>query len=382
MSVPEEVKWCGRILLILLVALGMGCEERLTELPKPLQKSARQQYQRSLEKEYGAIISQTYERKARAALRDSVLIQPPYEEYGRVDSFRMEAMSYRLSLEWGQALRVEWGSEVPLLVEAFPADRLEKPGYQSERGDTAAWIEVPYDGDFVLRVQPEWRHAGDYRLRILVEGAYDFPVEGRDNRAIWSKWGDPRDGGKRKHEGIDIFAKRGTPVRAVAEGRVNRVTNGGRGGKTVWLSDERNGYNWYYAHLDSQYVEAGTWVDQGAILGTVGNTGNAAKTKPHLHFGMYLNGRGARDPEPFVRYYKTRFPNLVASAAWAGRYARVRSSTSTLRTQPARRSEPKETLLRGTRLRILGATGSYLRVRTPGGRVGFVTASTVRPDEP
>ena len=56
----------------------------------------------------------------------------------------------------------------------------------------------------------------------------------------------------------------------------------------------------YYAHLDQQLVSPGERVNAGEIVGTVGNTGNARTTAPHLHFGIYAVGRGAIDPYWFI----------------------------------------------------------------------------------
>ena len=126
-----------------------------------------------------------------------------------------------------------------------------------------------------------------------------FPVAGKKAR-VGSFWGAVRDGGARKHEGIDIFAPRHTPVVAVKAGIVTTVSNGGRGGKTVWLKSLTDGFTYYYAHLQKQTVKAGQYVKQGEVLGTVGNTGNAKLTPPHLHFGMY-SFRGAVDPLPYVK---------------------------------------------------------------------------------
>jgi hypothetical protein len=55
----------------------------------------------------------------------------------------------------------------------------------------------------------------------------------------------------------------------------------------------------YYAHLDEQLVREGQIVNKGDVIGLVGNTGNAEKTSPHLHFGVYVQG-GPVDPLPFV----------------------------------------------------------------------------------
>lgn len=113
-----------------------------------------------------------------------------------------------------------------------------------------------------------------------------FPVKGRGLGDIVSYFGDPRAGGKRKHEGVDIAAPRGTAVLAVADGIVDKVKEGGSGGRQVWLVLD-NGWEVYYAHLNTQLVKQGDLVKAGDLIGTVGNTGNAINAGPHLHFCLY-----------------------------------------------------------------------------------------------
>ncbi len=130
-----------------------------------------------------------------------------------------------------------------------------------------------------------------------------FPVLGKSRSHIISNFGDPRDNGARIHEGIDISAKRGTPVLSVSKGKVVSVKEAGLGGKQVWVHDKKRDYIYYYAHLDSQLVVEGDDVVEGDELGTVGTTGNAKGTIPHLHFGVYENSwfsRSTVDPLPLM----------------------------------------------------------------------------------
>lgn len=125
-----------------------------------------------------------------------------------------------------------------------------------------------------------------------------FPVSGKAN--IGSYWGDSRDGGDRRHEGIDIFATRGTAVVAVTDGYVLDVAIDAIGGKTVTIQSDDYSWRSYYAHLDEQTVRPGQLVKKGQLIGTVGNTGNARTTPAHLHFGIY-EPAGAIDPLPYVK---------------------------------------------------------------------------------
>jgi len=166
-------------------------------------------------------------------------------------------------------------------------------------------IDVVDDGDYVLRVQPELAAAGGYAVQIGAAPLLDFPVQHHDARAIWSGFGAERDGGRRAHRGVDIFAARGTPVVAATDAWVVRVETTRVGGNVVWLQPLFGTVRLYYAHLDQQWVNSGEFVLAGQPLGAVGNTGNAITTPPHLHFGVYVRKPGvrggARDPAGFLR---------------------------------------------------------------------------------
>lgn len=160
---------------------------------------------------------------------------------------------------------------------------------------------VSLSGDYRIVLQPELFARVEYSLAIATGGSLPFPVETASQRDIGSSFGAPRDGGAREHHGVDIFAERGTPVRAVIDGHI-RTGTGGIGGNHVWLSGGMLGLGaarYYYAHLDSFAIESGDRVKKGEILGYVGNTGNASTTPPHLHFGIYSGG--PVDPAPFLK---------------------------------------------------------------------------------
>ena len=128
-----------------------------------------------------------------------------------------------------------------------------------------------------------------------------YPVWGKKSN-VGSFWGDVRDGGKRKHRGIDIFAKKGTPVIAICDGVIISRGNTPRGGKTLWMQAAGHAMTVYYAHLDEHKARVGQIVKKGEIIGTVGNTGNARTTPPHLHFGIYTWLGTAINPLPYVKH--------------------------------------------------------------------------------
>jgi len=126
-----------------------------------------------------------------------------------------------------------------------------------------------------------------------------FPVAGKKSN-IGSFWGARRDGGRRKHKGIDIFAKKGTPVVAISDGIITTRDNTPIGGRTLWLKSANHTFTAYYAHLDKQKVKEGQFVRKGQVIGTIGNTGNARTTPSHLHFGIYT-AKGPVNPLPYVK---------------------------------------------------------------------------------
>lgn len=137
------------------------------------------------------------------------------------------------------------------------------------------------------------------RLRSQeLQAPLTVPVRGVRPSALRDTWGAARSGG-RKHEGIDIFAPCGRPVVSATEGVVFSVGTNRLGGQVVWVLGPR--WSWhYYAHL-SRYGEVGRgdYVQSGEVLGYVGNTGNAAGTPCHLHYGIYREG-GAINPYPLL----------------------------------------------------------------------------------
>ncbi|EEF26132.1 conserved hypothetical protein [Ricinus communis] len=143
------------------------------------------------------------------------------------------------------------------------------------------------------------------------------PVAGVKPAQLADTWGGARSGGRR-HEGIDIFAKRGTPVLSSTEGIVLRVGTNRLGGQVVWVLGP-GGQRHYYAHLERYGdVRAGMRVRTGSILGYVGNTGNAATTPPHLHYGIYTAG-GAINPYPLLKGDARHSPTRARLFDYTGR---------------------------------------------------------------
>ncbi|KRG15273.1 peptidase M23 [Virgibacillus soli] len=141
-----------------------------------------------------------------------------------------------------------------------------------------------------------------------------FPLPKGYNYTYKNTWGDRRGwGGRRIHEGTDIFAGYGTPVRAIAYGVVELKGWNKYGGWRVGIRDVNNTYH-YYAHLNgfSKDLKIGDVVKPGDVIGSVGSSGygppgTSGKFPPHLHFGMYKDN-GIRewsfDPFPHLKIWE------------------------------------------------------------------------------
>ncbi|HET7609257.1 MAG TPA: M23 family metallopeptidase [Gammaproteobacteria bacterium] len=248
------------------------------------------------------------------AAADRALLQPqairlPFGKSGEQASGET-ANGYAFSVPVGRRITVNVSADGvspdELFVDVFRAGA----GAQRERvagtipggGAVPVVVEVVDGGDYVLRVQPVLGAAARYDVAIESRPLLAFPVRGVDGRAIWSGFGAERDGGRRAHRGVDIFAPRGTPVLAATDGFVTRVETTRVGGNVIWMQPLFGNLRLYYAHLNEQWVEPGDFVLTGQPLGAVGNTGNAVTTPPHLHFGVYVRRRGgAQDPAEFLR---------------------------------------------------------------------------------
>ena len=125
-----------------------------------------------------------------------------------------------------------------------------------------------------------------------------FPIAGPTQFS--DDWLAARAGG-RLHEGIDLFATRGTPAVAIADGTLFRVGWNRLGGWRLWLRDNA-GTEYYYAHLESfaTTTREGARVAAGSVIGYVGDSGDAKGTSPHVHFEIHPGGGGPVRPYPLV----------------------------------------------------------------------------------
>ena len=366
-------------LFVVLVLLA-GCSRRNTVGSLFSALSPHERYEKSLRSADldQTTLGQTWLTAAARSLHDTLVVTLPFREVGYFVANQPRAAAFRYPVRTGQ--RIEVTVRTPSPASLF-LDVLEVTNDTTFRAVASAdstlqlSYEVERDGLHVLRLQSELLKNLSYELTVAAKPSLGFPVAGQSSRAVGSFFGAPRDGGARSHQGVDIFAPRGTPVVAASDGVVSSRTSSRLGGKVVWL--KTHGMNQYYAHLDSQAVRPAQRVRAGDTLGWVGNTGNARFTPPHLHFGVYRFGRGAIDPFPFVDNVAPE-PRLVETdTALLKRPARVSAAAANLREAPTTRSAVVGTHGQHTLLRLLGTSGKWFRAELPGGQRGYLHESLV-----
>jgi murein DD-endopeptidase MepM/ murein hydrolase activator NlpD len=259
---------------------------------------------------------------ADAALRVPAEAASPMRVEGVLAATPAAAASYAWTLRRGRRLSLafrfdgEAGAEVFADVFAIEGDGQPPRRVASlEPGRSTLVVDVPRDARYVLRLQPELLRGARFAVAQRTLASLPFPIAGNTPPGPRSDFGAVRDAGRRSHEGVDLFAPRGTPVVAVAAGLARASTNR-LGGNVVWLHAPAASRTFYYAHLDRWAIDGWRYVRPGDVLGYVGTTGNARTTPPHLHFGIYSGG--AIDPWPFVRP-DDAVPGYGARAAISGR---------------------------------------------------------------
>lgn len=316
------------------------------------------------------------------ALRDSLTITLPFKETGYFAANKPSAISYRLSVKRGQRLvigtEIKSTQPVRVFIDVFElstsSGRNLRHVATADTNTASLSYEVEEDQIHLIRLQPELLTSGNYTINITREPTLAFPIPGKNSKQIGSLWGVPRDGGARRHEGVDIFAKKGSPVIAATNGYIRATNENNLGGKVVWLSDENRNQVLYYAHLDSQLVRGGERVEIGDTIGLVGNTGNARTTAPHLHFGIYRSGIGAFDPFPALQMASEEPQSVIADMKRLATWARVGVKKASIRMSP----DPKAALLvelgQHMPVYITGGAGNWYKVKLPNELTGYISS--------
>jgi len=307
------------------------------------------------------------------ALKDSIAVSLPFTEAGFFESAKPQARAYRFRVHAGQVLTIS-GKIKTLFPARLFADLFvwKEDRWQSlVHADSGLNLVQEFSKEEVclLRIQPELLSDTWYALTITTHPALINPVKGATNKSIGSFYGNARDEGKRSHEGVDIFASRGTPVIAPADGMVYSVGTNNLGGKVIWLYDLQRGQTYYFAHLDSQWVSMSMNIKQGDTLGQVGNTGNARSTAPHLHFGIYRNG--SLDPLHYIQTTSS-ISSMLLDTSLDGRAYKIASKEILLHAAPETKSPVLYRFPKDTYLKKLATSKNWSRVLLPEGQQAYV----------
>jgi murein DD-endopeptidase MepM/ murein hydrolase activator NlpD len=355
------------------IILFMGCKG--TNIQKILGTSnPYEQYRtflQSPEFENAAIVREWIQ-AGEIELSSPLEINLPYQEISHFEKNQPQAIFMEFGTKEGQLISIQVdlisNPDSKFFIDLYESGQSDSKSIQFAKDTNRLEFQVRNSGRLGIRIQPELFQGGLVEISIQQNPTLAFPISGKNHRAITSFFGVQRDGGRRIHEGVDVFAPRGTPVTAVSPGRVTRVGVNNLGGKTVSVS--HNGYSHYYAHLDSQLVKTGQNINLGDTLGTVGNTGNAITTAPHLHFGIYR--RGAVDPYPFFETVTLSSSHSVADSTHLGHYARVQVVNANLRTQPNTQATIAQNLSQNEIFKLQAKINEWYRVSLLDGTSGYI----------
>lgn len=359
--------------LIAITVLISACEGGIKKIF--VNKSARESYADKLHK-ISSLKATQWKNAGIYSLEHPLELSEPYSESIRFTGNTTDVVAWRIHVKGGQQLTVtgtggssssrpvyadlfevtEASANTAITMATLPAEEILKPSLT--------------DKIFLLRLQPELGDTSLFSLSIELRPLLRHPIDSNIKSNIGSFWGADRDGGKRNHEGIDIFAKKGSPAVAVANGTVTRVNETAIGGKVVWLRPAGQAFSVYYAHLDSQLVTPGQTVEAGQAIGLVGNTGNARTTAAHLHFGIYGFG-GAVDPLYFIK----------STTAVSTAYKELQSNWYRLSANASLYPAPGESrpLSSGKSLviRTLATSSKYYRILLPDSTQAYIPSASL-----
>lgn len=367
--------------LCLLIFLSIISCKQVQKVSDAITKpSAREIFERNLKANDS--IYQFYLQRYTQAKSNRLQLKLPTVVATYSDSLEFPILAYTIALERGERFKIESpikADSLQLSIDLFEIynDSVvsSKPIAANDPKQNILEFDVLKSSKYKVVIFPNQKKTSSFDITLYSEPTLEFPVSGKGNRDIQSFWGADRAGGKRLHKGIDIFAKRGTPVIAATDGYIYNTGNRGLGGKQVWLRDGIFGHSLYYAHLDSIVVASGDRAKRGDTLGFVGITGNARTTTPHLHFGIYTSA-GAIDPLPFVRISapveikeNTLFINGLTQL-----------NVNELRSGAGVKSEKIQELPTRIPVKILGKTALWFHLKMKDSVEGFMHESLVKED--
>ena len=124
----------------------------------------------------------------------------------------------------------------------------------------------------------------------IISSSFQAPLKGSyENSGDYSP-NAPTDFRHKSHKGVDLRAPGGSSVYPITEGIVSNIGSGSSGGNMVYIQHPNN-IKTYSAHLGTIKVHKGDKVTKDTIIGTVGDSGNAKGTAPHVHFQVWQDGQ-------------------------------------------------------------------------------------------
>ncbi|MFQ3544769.1 M23 family metallopeptidase [Halobacillus rhizosphaerae] len=293
-----------------------------------------------------SVVQADQESSARMALykKTSALTDIPWEYIAAVDQYERQIHTNRKE---GRVTAIEpdpmfWtgsAGEMPAAIfpEGWGADGNGDQKVQINNDEDVLWSMASYIKSFGttpddIKIALWNYYKRDLTVQTIVNTAEvfkkfqtvsltkrDFPVPTQTNYSYKNTWGDARGfGGRRIHEGTDIFANYGVPVKSTTYGVIEMKGWNKFGGWRIGIRDIYNIYH-YYAHLNGfkEGMKIGDVVQPGDVIGSVGASGygppgTSGKFPPHLHYGMYQdNGKNewSFDPYPYLRKWERMAKN-------------------------------------------------------------------------
>jgi len=389
-SLNKKLAYGSFCFILIISVFYLSCNKEI--VPKPYRPSiAHEAYRLSLEQAGLAETSLGKDWIAASinALRRPVEIALPFKEAFYIDSTSAFALAYQFNVLRGQRIEMDVNIDsrqpIRLFIDLFRVTGdSTKPWIQvasADENEKRFEFEPRRDAQYIARLQSELLRGGRCNVTIRKMASLAFPVPKRNKKSILSFFGDPRDGGRREHHGVDIFASRHTPIIAPARAQVRHVGESGIGGHVIWLWDSKRLLYYYFAHLQSDRVEKNTWVDAGQTIGTIGNSGNARTTSPHLHFGIYASGSGPVDPYYFITKTDSIPDDISADLETVGKWVRSKSNALKLMSSGGSHLNHFPSLKRHSAMKVLAAAKNMYRVSLPDGFSGYIEAQVVEPME-
>ncbi|RMA65789.1 M23 family metallopeptidase [Ulvibacter antarcticus] len=361
------------IFFLLLSITYFSCDQIQNATDVVTKPDARDLYKRQFEKRDSSLLR--WKKAYEYAKKDSLLITLPYSESGIFSNSIPTTYSYDVRLREDEQIVISIETEIDtalVFISLFQKTRNRGIPLKllkiSKEADSKLAHQVKNYAYYKIIVQPEISLNSPFTLKIYTAPVYSFPISGGENKDIRGFWADPRDAGARSHDGVDIFAPKGTPLVAATKGVISSSGDHGLGGKQVWLKDGVYGKTLYYAHLDSIFVAQGDRVKQGDTIGLVGNTGNAITTEPHLHFGIYEGKRKAVNPLPYIKKAAPepiKTPNTISKGF-------ITTNRANLRKGPAEVFPVYGSLKKNDTVIILGRHRDWFHIQFSDSLKGFI----------